>query len=273
MTFPLKWTGGKGPIADWIVSQLPPHSNYCEPFAGGLAVLLAKEPEGVSEVVNDLNKNLSLFWRVLRDPDLFRRFMRIVEATPFSESVWEEANETLRLENDPDEPYEQSEYVAAAFFVKCRQSLAGRMKSFASVSTSRRRRGMNEQVSAWLTAIEGLPAVHERLKRVLVLNRDALKVIRDFDQPDTVQYLDPPYPHSTRASTDLYEHELSDDQHRELLATVLTLKHAKVAISSYPNAMYDYTLVGWRRLDKDVANHTAGGKTKRRMCESLYVNW
>jgi hypothetical protein len=40
---------------------------------------------------------------------------------------------------------------------------------------------MNEQASSWLTAIDGLPEIHERLKRVVVLNEDAVTVIRRED--------------------------------------------------------------------------------------------
>src|SRR5262249_55750474 len=56
---PLKWHGGKSYLAGRIVKMMPQHTQYVEPFAGGLAVLLAKEPEGVSEVVNDLHRDLT----------------------------------------------------------------------------------------------------------------------------------------------------------------------------------------------------------------------
>jgi len=50
---------------------------------------------------------------------------------------------------------------------------------------------MNEQVSSWLNAIEGLPAVHARLQRVVILNQPGLEVIRSQDGPSTIYYLDP----------------------------------------------------------------------------------
>jgi DNA adenine methylase len=59
---PLKWHGGKRYLAKRLVAMMPPHLHYVEPFAGGLSVLLAKDPEGVSEVVNDLDGELSNFW-------------------------------------------------------------------------------------------------------------------------------------------------------------------------------------------------------------------
>src|SRR5712692_646888 len=85
ITPPLKWHGGKWYLAPKIVALMPPHTHYVEPFAGGLSVLLAKDPEGVSEVANDINGHLSNFWRVLQREDEFSRFRRILEAMPFSE--------------------------------------------------------------------------------------------------------------------------------------------------------------------------------------------
>jgi DNA adenine methylase len=81
---PLKWHGGKHYLAKRIVAMMPPHLHYVEPYAGGLSVLLAKDPEGVSEVINDLNRCLINFWVVLRDENLFGRFRRFIEAMPFS---------------------------------------------------------------------------------------------------------------------------------------------------------------------------------------------
>src|SRR5438046_2238485 len=88
---PLKWHGGKHYLAQKILSLMPAHVHYVEPYAGGLAVLLAKNPQGVSEVVNDLDGELTNFWRVLQSRETFERFQRIVQAIPFSEVEWDES--------------------------------------------------------------------------------------------------------------------------------------------------------------------------------------
>src|SRR5262245_54721937 len=92
---PLKWHGGKRYLARRIVAMMPPHTHYVEAYAGGLAVLLAKDPNGVSEVVNDKHKALTNFWRVLQDEQDFEAFVRIVQAVPFSEAEWEDAGRIL----------------------------------------------------------------------------------------------------------------------------------------------------------------------------------
>lgn len=264
---PLKWHGGKHYVAKRIVALMPPHIHYVEAFAGGLAVLLAKNPDDVSEVVNDLHQDLTNFWRVLQDAEAFARLGRILQAMPFSEVEWQDARDGLYQEPDAD-----SVCRAVCFFVACRQSLAGRMDGFATLSRRRTRRGMNEQASAWLTAVEGLPAVHARLRRVAVLNRPALDVIRSQDGPGTLFYLDPPYLHSTRAVRDAYAHEMTEAEHRDLLDMVRQCK-GKVMLSGYPSSLYDTALGSWTRHMFDLPNNAAGGAIKNRETEVLWCNW
>jgi DNA adenine methylase len=187
ITPPLKWHGGKNYLAPKIVALMPRHLHYVEPYAGGLAVLLARDPDdprlwladtsgqrGVSEVVNDLNGRLMNFWRVLRGEDTFPRFLRQVQTIPLSRAEWEAAH-ARRYGEDPVAD-------AVAFFVDCRQSLAGRMKGFTAVTRKRTRRGRNGNVSEWVGAVEGLADVHARLwGRVLVENMPAVDLIRRED--------------------------------------------------------------------------------------------
>ena len=276
---PLKWHGGKNYLARRIISLMPRHLHFVEPFAGGLAVLLARDPadrrlwvheappahlRGVSEVANDIDLRLTNFWRVLQRPETFERFCRVVQAVPFSEAEWGDADGRL----DHPDPVER----AVAFFVRCRMSLAGRRDAFAGVSRTRTRGGRNEQVNAWWGAVEGLPAVAWRLRDVLVLSRPALDVIRQHDMPHTLFYCDPPYLHSTRTDTAAYEHEMTEADHRELLA-VLKGCEGRVMLSGYPSALYDRELAGWARHTFDLANHAAGGDGKRRMTECLWCNY
>ena len=275
LTSPLKWHGGKGgyhgKLAQWIVSLMPKHLHYVEPFAGGLSVLLAKDPNGISEVVNDTNGDLTNFWRVLANPIDFKDFVRHVQACPFSESLWQTAHEVL----EQDRKLTNLNDRAVAFFIVVRQSLAGRLDTFAPVSRNRIRRGMNEQVSAWLSAVDGLSTVHERLKRVLILNRPAIEVIRQHDGPQTLFYLDPPYLHSTRATTGEYgEHEMSRDDHIALQKLLATIK-GKFLLSGYRSDLYDIAALecGWDCHEFKIPNCAAGGDKKRTMTECVWTNF
>jgi len=242
-------------------------------------VLLEKDPfdpakywgnksyeQGVSEVVNDIHRELTNFWRVLQREDTFAVFQRAIEATPFSQVEWGEAEARQQPVRDLDVE------AAVAFFIRCRQSRAGGFKDFATLSRNRTRRLMSEQASAWWTCVEGLPAVSARLRRVVILNQPALDVIRQQDGPATLYYLDPPYLHDTRAATGAYQHEMTERDHLELLAVIKQCQ-GKVMLSGYPNPLYDHELGGWRRVDFVIDNKAAGGKVKRQMTESLWMNF
>jgi DNA adenine methylase len=271
---PLKTHGGKRYLASRIVSLFPRHLHYVEPFAGGLSVLLARDPadpslwlsphRGVSEVVNDIDGRLTNLWRVLRDDDTFTRFRRQVEAIPLSRPEWEKA----RSDAYGSDPVAD----AVAFFVLARQSLAGRQRGFTALTRNRTRRGMNGNASEWLSAVEGLALLHERLRLVAVENRPAVEVIAREDRPGTLFYCDPPYVPLTRTARKVYSHEMSEEKHRELLDVLMKVE-GKVILSGYANDLYDGTLKGWRREPFDLANHAAGGRRKRRMVEVLWMNY
>jgi DNA adenine methylase len=262
-------------LARKIVALMPAHLHYVEPFFGGGAVLLARDPEemslwlaphqGVSEVVNDRNGRLINFWRILKNPTTFAQFRRVVEATPLSREEWEAAHSHHHDGKDPVAD-------AVAFFVDCRQSRSGLMKGFTPLTRTRTRRRMNGNVSEWLTAVDGLADVHARLRRVCIENMLALPLIRREDTPGTLFYCDPPYLHETRESTDAYTYEMTEADHRELLDVLKRCK-GKVMLSGYPSAVYDEALAGWSRCTFDLPNNAASGKEKERETEVLWCNF
>ena len=62
---PLTYYGGKQKLAERIISMIPKHRIYCEPFFGGGAVFFTKPPASL-EVINDTNGELINFYRVLK---------------------------------------------------------------------------------------------------------------------------------------------------------------------------------------------------------------
>lgn len=105
-----------------------------------------------------------------------------------------------------------------------------------------------------------------------MLNRPAVDVIRQQDGPQTLFYLDPPYLHETRAAPDAYAHEMSADDHRELLALLRSVQ-GKVMLSGYPSKLYDEALAGWTRQVFDVPNNAASGSAMARKTEVLWCNF
>jgi len=287
---PLKWHGGKSYLAKWIVSLMPercrtPNSPskgdkgwvaYVEPFFGGGAVLFANDPEGISEVVNDLSGTLINFWRVLCGDSTREELIRILHFTPVAFDEWRYSVEYFEsfCQDELNAPF-QNIPLAAEFFTRYRQSRQGLGKDFATLSRNRTRRGMNEQVSAWLSAIDGLPEIHERLKRVVILNNDAMKVIRQQDGPRTHFYCDPPYLHETRTTTSEYgDHEMTIEQHVALLETLKLVK-GTFQLSGYSSDLYaDFAKrAGWSCVTKEIDNKASSKKTKDKELECLWMNY
>ena len=83
----------------------------------------------------------------------------------------------------------------------------------------------------------------------------------------TVVYADPPYPIPTRRNgAKIYRHEMTEDDHADLLDVLVSLP-CLVLISSYWSEMYSERLAGWRLL-KFNAQTRAGTAT-----ECLWMNF
>lgn len=265
-TNPLKWHGGKSYLASRIIALMPPHIHYVEPYFGGGAVLFRKPAEGYSEVVNDLHTHLAGFWKVLSCPLLFEEFQRRCQGMALVEDRWKESRKPAEHPSQVD--------CAVDFFIRYRQSRQGLGTSFATLSRNRTRRGMNEQASSWLSAVESLPEAHERLRRVVVLNQDALAVIRSQDGPNTLFYLDPPYLQETRVSPTAYEHEMTTTQHATLLRRLTSIT-GKFILSGYRSNLYDTVAEthNWHRVDIQIDNKASSRKTKETKTECLWMNY
>lgn len=259
---PVKWYGGKHYLAGRIIAQFPKHRIYLEPFGGGASVLLNKLPAEV-ETYNDLDLRITRLFRVLRDRG--REFAERVCLVPYSQVEFQDAADYPAGADDLEK--------AVCDFIRWRQSFGGQGRSW-SCTTRRSRGGMAGDVNAWWTAIEGLPRIIERLKRVQIICQPAEAAIRRFDDPEGLIYCDPPYVHSTRSKNaiDMYGIEMSDEEHREL-ANVLQSCQSRVVLSGYSSDLYDKLYVGWRRVEFDIANHAAGGRRKARRRECLWMNF
>ncbi len=270
MNSPLSYYGGKAYLAREIIDLFPAHKHYVETCAGGLWVLFKKEfknYDGVSEIVNDINGEVTNFWRVLQHPAKFAEFKRLCEATPFDEVEWKQTQVLVDIEKFPIK-------AAHYFFVRHKQSLMSAGKSFRPLTRKRTRRGMNEQVSQWLGSVEGLQDAHNRIKRIAILNRPLKDVILSEDSKDTLFYLDPPYLDSTRQTPTVYANEMSHQDHKEML-DLLTHISGKFLLSGYHSQLYD----DWANQNQffvtetKIGNSASTSSSKRIMTECVWRNF
>lgn len=134
----------------------------------------------------------------------------------------------------------------------------------------RTRRRMKGNASEWLSAVDGLPDIHQRLRGVIIENMPALELLRREDGPGTLFYVDPPYLHQTRVSRDAIAFEMSQADHVELL-TVLQSVQGKVILSGYRSGLYSEMLQGWTCYQRQVSKPSSGNGVKGIEC--LWCNW
>ena len=257
----VRYHGGKFLLANWIISNFPPHRTYVEPFGGGGSVLLRK-PRSYAEVYNDLDGEIVNVFRVVRDRG--DELRRALELTPF-------AREEFLLSYDPsDDPVEQAmRTITRSFMGFGSASVCGEVSGFRANSN----RSGTTPAQAWRNYPDSLPAAIDRFRGVVIEQRDASEVMCQHDGPDTLCYVDPPYVHETRSgktrgtvTRKAYKHELTDDQHRDLAAVLNTLQGA-VILSGYRCPLYDELYAGWQRIDR--AAHADGARDR---VESLWLS-
>lgn len=251
----LRYHGGKWRLADWIISHLPPHHCYVEPFSGAASVLMRK-PRSAVEVYNDLDASVINLFRVLRDPVTAEQLRRAIELTPYSRA------EFIAAWEPSDDQVED----ARRLIVRGAQSIGAKKRC----SRNGWRAGPTHHTptSMWRGWPAQIPHYVERLREVLIEQQPATDVIRQFDTPATLFYVDPPYVLATRAwdHRKIYAHELTDDDHRQLLDQLCAVR-GMVLLSGYRSELYDTALAGWAR--HDVHARAQGNRAR---VESLWLN-
>lgn len=125
-------------------------------------------------------------------------------------------------------------------------------------------------VQAWKSSTIDIPNCE-------VLQMDAVEFLKTYEfelfarMNRIVVYIDPPYPmDSRRSNREVYEHEMTDQQHVDLLEAVLKLsgnENIDFLISTYENPIYQKMLKEWNL-------HTFQAQTRKGLAtEFLYMNY
>lgn len=232
----LKYPGSKWNIANQIVSMMPKHHSYVEPYFGSGAVLFNKAPSNI-ETINDLDDDVVNLFRCIKEDA--KKLAKLVTVIPYSRTEYEEAFQNSK---NITEPYEK----AVNFLTKCWQGHAFR--------TNDNKNGWKNDVQGrekayslwnWYRLPDWIMEITERLRMVQIENRPAIEVVQRFNFSNVFMYIDPPYLLATRRGKQ-YKHEMTDEQHEELMMTVLE-SNAKIVISGYENDMYNEYLKGWNK--------------------------
>lgn len=241
-----KYQGGKWRSARWIISYFPEHRVYVEPFGGSASVLFQKRPVP-AEVYNDVNGELVLVFRVLRDKDKAKDLQRLIELTPWAYDEYK-----LSQEDCADEIELARRTIVRSYLSMNARGIVRRNSGFSA--RLNKKTYAFDQTKAWQTYSPMIMEFCKRLQYVNIENRDALDIIRWYDTDKTLHYIDPPYVNDTWGSrTKVYEKIYDNKEHEALLNQLLNVK-GYVILSGYENDMYMDILKGWRMEKREERN-------------------
>lgn len=245
----LKYYGSKFRLAQWIIGHFPEHRHYVEPFGGGASILLVKEPSRL-ETYNDLDKEVYNFFKVLRENPI--ELIQQITLTPWSRIEYEKCLEEIKDED----PTERARRLFFRLWMNFQGSQVGCKGNW------RRHKHGKRSIILDIKPFNLFEA-SQRLLSVQLENRDAFKLMREFDSEDTLFYLDPPYVLSTRTTKKGYNHEMTNENHQEFAELLYSL-NGFVVLSGYPSKIYEelFENRGWKRVDKEACVLGGGKRTE-----------
>lgn len=257
---PLTYYGGKQQLAKLIVSLIPKHNLYCEPFFGGGAIFFAKEPSEI-EVINDTNGDLVNFYQQVKNDH--KSLEKEIKATLYSREHHQAAKLVLgfpQLFNDTKRAW--------AIWVIANQSYASKLDSpwgyDRKSNTSAKR--LHVKRSSFTDAYA------KRLEKTEIECRDALEVIQSRDSKDSFFYCDPPYFNSYMGH---YKNYTKED-FEKLLQLVAAIK-GKFLLSAYPSDLLTKYIKKYKwhsmKMDRALSIGSSPVVKKKRKTEMLIANY
>ncbi len=248
----LKYPGAKWRIAEWILSYMPEHKVYLEPFFGSGAVFFKKEPSYI-ETINDINGDIVNLFKVCREQP--EKLSQLIQYTPFARDEFKACYELS------DDPVEQARRTLVRYHQSFGTSNSSK-NSWKNVQTY----GGPRCATMWNYLPETILSCCERLKCAQIESIDAIELIRRYNDEKTLIYCDPPYLQKLR-KRNMYANEYSDEQHNRLLDVLLESK-SMIILSGYDNELYNNRLSGWRTAEKETTVQMGLHRT-----EKLWMNF
>lgn len=251
MIGPLCYIGGKNRLANKIISLLPEHITYVEPFAGGAQVLFHKEPSRV-EVLNDRDHEIVNFFRVCQWH--YEELIRYLRHWPPSRELY-----VLQASTDPAMLTDIQR--AGRFFYLQKNSFGGlrvRQAFHYGITQPPNYNPARIPDILWQT--------HHRLQQVQIECLPYEQILEKYDRPTTCFYLDPPY-----WERKLYKFNFAEEDFRALEQRLHALK-GKFMLSLDDHPEVRKLFVRWNLLPVDIS-YTAQKKPGKRFRELIITNF
>jgi len=251
MVGPLAYIGGKNRLAKQIISILPEHTTYVEPFCGGAQVFFHK-PASKVEVLNDLDGEVINFLRVCQwhHQELIRFTQYLVVSR-----AWFDIFAKL-------DPTTLTDIQRATRFLYLQKNCFGGL-----VVKQHYHYGVVQRPNF---NPERLPVIiaeaHKRLQLVQLESLPYQEILDRYDRPSTLFYLDPPY-----WNRRLYKTNLSPDDFRELEEKLRRIT-GRFVLSLDDKPEVRNLFRNWNMIELKLA-YTAQRKVGRQYAELLISNF
>ena len=257
MKTPISYYGGKQQLAKTILSIIPEHRLYCEPFFGGGAIFFAKSP-AEAEIINDSNGELINFYEVVK-----RNFKALEKEINLSLHSRRQHDYARIIYYNPDlfDPVKRAwaVWMLASSSYGC---MLGATYDYDRTGKTSQKIKHKRESFAHDYAI--------RLQSTQIECCDALRIIKSRDVPDGFFYLDPPYVGADQGHYDGYTQTDFD----ELLQVLQNLK-GKFLLSSYRNKNLAEVSKrnGWYTIEIKMANSMTTRYEIKTKIEVLTANY
>jgi DNA adenine methylase len=247
----IPWMGGKRRLADQLIPRFPPHTCYCELFAGGAALYFLRPPAQV-EVINDINGDVVNLYRVVKHhlEEFVRQFKWAISS-----------REVFRwLQDTPPETLTDVQR-AARFFYLQQQCFGGKVEgqTWGTATTA-------PPVNL-LRIEEQLSAAHLRLQNTYIERLHWLDCLRRYDRPHSFMYLDPPY-----WQTEGYGVPFPFSEYEAMASALRTMKgKAIVSINDHPDIRAVFA--GFHMESLDITYTVGGGAKPAERRELVIWSW
>lgn len=236
----IHWHGGKFRIADWIIGFFPDHKLYIEPFGGAASVLLRKTP-AVTEIYNDIDNRLFRVFKTIREYPV--QLSNALNNTLFSRKELEYCYKNLNNETINDVEFSRI-FITISHLAISTTSINQNTGFRGSINS----RDYCSQAGTFYSLPEIVSILRLRLKNVIIENNTYSKLIERYNKDkNSLWYFDPPYTPESRSESSNrrgYSHDMSIEQHEQLIDAILKIK-GKVVISGYDSELYNSKLKDW----------------------------
>ncbi|KAB3535623.1 DNA adenine methylase [Alkaliphilus pronyensis] len=244
---PIPRMGGKSRLRKRIVSMLPEHICYTEPFFGVGWVYFGKEPSKV-EVINDIDGELVNLFKMIKFHS--EEIQRLIQYEICSRDLFD-----FYKEIDTNRLTEIQRAIRFIYLVS--QSFASKGVSFGY--------GTTKNPSPHIFNSSSLNCLKERLRNTYIENKSFEDIINRYDRPHTVHFCDPPYFETDGYSTTFGEHE-----HLLLRDTLASVKGKFIlTINDHPTVREWYK--GYYLTETQVHYSVAKAKNARGLYKELII--